>query len=487
LTKINGPGRAVAAAARCVALCGIAACLALANPLAASAEEPSKDCSYYAAPTKVDGGEIPPDGAWARHFNRKNSFGEPGTVGGFWLVARPGEMLCLRSGTYRGKSSMLVPPPGFGGAPGKPIRVVALDDGDVWFDGERRNATAAITGPHWVVSGFNAYDSKSGVFAVDGRTTPAHDIIARRIVVWRNPGEAYENSMNVDISFASDVLLEDVGCFGHARKCVQIHRSLRVTARRVWARWDGRWPYLAGNEFSISPMYRSFDSLAENVLATSGGDDETGFTPATYRQTYTLIGTDATPTPEDVARWAPGRDGHDVRVRVLGSIAYAGPDQRHLSAGLLMTRAGVKGSLLKDVAISIPASSDRVIMNHHCLAYESDCVWKPGDKRNTATQLTLMGGPLNLRTKWKLGDFAQSKIEKYEVQQPVDVFTPGPDGASVCHRYVDGKLTNEPLWPWPMDARILAATRKSQWGEANVTADVEAIFGKIPPQCRTDR
>jgi hypothetical protein len=30
------------------------------------------------------------------------------------------------------------------------------------------------------------------------------------------------------------------------------------------------------------------------------------------------------------------------------------------------------------------------------------------------------------------------------------------EGARLTHRYVDGVLTNEPLWPWPMEARIQA-------------------------------
>jgi hypothetical protein len=30
------------------------------------------------------------------------------------------------------------------------------------------------------------------------------------------------------------------------------------------------------------------------------------------------------------------------------------------------------------------------------------------------------------------------------------------EGARLTHRYVDGVLTNEPLWPWPMEDRIQA-------------------------------
>jgi hypothetical protein len=30
------------------------------------------------------------------------------------------------------------------------------------------------------------------------------------------------------------------------------------------------------------------------------------------------------------------------------------------------------------------------------------------------------------------------------------------EGARLTNRYIDGVLTNEPLWPWPMEARIQA-------------------------------
>lgn len=31
-------------------------------------------------------------------------------------------------------------------------------------------------------------------------------------------------------------------------------------------------------------------------------------------------------------------------------------------------------------------------------------------------------------------------------------------GAEILYQYVDGKLTNVPLWPWPMEDRIKAET-----------------------------
>jgi hypothetical protein len=457
------------------------------SSFAATADQPSPDCSYYAAPAKTGGGTISDDGKWGSAFSWSNAFDSPGTLMGFFDVASPGDVLCLRSGTYRGPLSMPLPPVGFGGKPGKPIEVRALVDGAVWIDGEHKYGTASIAGAHWVISGFTVYNAKRAVLAINGQRAPAHDVVVRRVVAYRDPIRTLEDTMNVDVVLAQDVLLEDVACFGTARKCVQVYRSSRVTTCRVWARWDGRWPNQNGNQFAFTAMYRSFDSLAENVLATSGGVDETGYTPDDYSARAWLIGTDRGPKDEDVTRWAAGRDSHDIRLRTLGSIAYDKPGQRHMSHGVLMTRAGMKGSVLQDVAVSLPATAERLMITHDCLDNDSHCVWRPGDKPNRATRVTLIGGLPNTKTKWKLGQFEASAIQRFDVPQPVDIFTPEAGGATVCHRYVDAKLTRDPLWPWPMNARILEATRKSGWGEANVTADIEAIFGTIPAQCRANR
>ncbi|MBN2494619.1 MAG: hypothetical protein JXR96_08530 [Deltaproteobacteria bacterium] len=40
-----------------------------------------------------------------------------------------------------------------------------------------------------------------------------------------------------------------------------------------------------------------------------------------------------------------------------------------------------------------------------------------------------------------------------------------PVGAQIEHRYVDGVLTAEPLWPWPMNERIEAAMVQSGYDQ----------------------
>jgi hypothetical protein len=79
-------------------------------------------------------------------------------------------------------------------------------------------------------------------------------------------------------------------------------------------------------------------------------------------------------------------------------------------------------------------------------------------------------------------------------------------GAHLCYEYVDGVETTTPLWPWRMNARIVAATTQAAKSDhqhwiyqgdppaltqvndphaiEDVTGAVEAMFGPIPSQCR---
>ena len=46
------------------------------------------------------------------------------------------------------------------------------------------------------------------------------------------------------------------------------------------------------------------------------------------------------------------------------------------------------------------------------------------------------------------------------------------EGARLTHRYIDGELTNEPLWPWPMEDRI-----QSELGISVTDLMTDLIFG----------
>jgi hypothetical protein len=78
----------------------------------------------------------------------------------------------------------------------------------------------------------------------------------------------------------------------------------------------------------------------------------------------------------------------------------------------------------------------------------------------------------------------------------------GMTGAQVCKRYENGVLTEMPLWPWPMNDRIKAATAAAGAYRGpcsfscvggrpvrpaiDVTEEIESFLGPIPPQCKSE-
>jgi len=59
----------------------------------------------------------------------------------------------------------------------------------------------------------------------------------------------------------------------------------------------------------------------------------------------------------------------------------------------------------------------------------------------------------------------------------------GLQGANLCYRYVNGQLTRQPLWPWPMNERITDAMRQSGRPPVDVTQTVQSLLGPVPFQC----
>src|SRR5262249_44423618 len=87
----------------------------------------------------------------------------------------------------------------------------------------------------------------------------------------------------------------------------------------------------------------------------------------------------------------------------------------------------------------------------------------------------------------------------------------GTTGAQLCYRWANEQVTTTPLWPWPMNDRIKAATESAGNYFANggpgceasagdcsgtlghtrtatdVTAEVQELLGTIPVQCTETR
>jgi hypothetical protein len=487
--------------------------LVLAAP--SSAETP---CTYYAAPVEKDGGKVPA----GEPFAARHDVGTPDRpipIADFWerKLVKPGTVLCLKNGVYRGAASMIKPPrEQFPGAPGARIEIRALNDGGAWIDGGFKHAPLRLRGhDYWTVSGLNLYNSRGPVVGVAGLKqkgdedqVPTHHVVLRRLVAWRDylPFGSEEDyaaigGQNVHIyslTDVSDILVEDCAGFGWARKIFQNFRSKRVVLRRNWARWDGRHPYRGGNKFSFSCAYRGYDALCENLIATVGGSRDPAAQPSGYAPGIHLIATDGAADAD--ARWLepPDRDVFAINLRIYGSLAYSPRDPvfeivtgYHIGGSVYPSK-GLKGVLIEDSAAGMAGPAKYAAGLSNCdddpVEHPDGCSWDLKDDRAKAPvqlrRVTLASAKqpaAKIHADWRREDVRVVKWGK----SPPDIYRGPKGGASLCYRYVDGRETSLPLWPWPMQDRIRVATEHSKWPTADVMAEIIDLFGAPPAECTT--
>jgi hypothetical protein len=105
-----------------------------------------------------------------------------------------------------------------------------------------------------------------------------------------------------------------------------------------------------------------------------------------------------------------------------------------------------------------------------------------GGQELIARNLTGIGGAgSSIASQWQTSHIVNSSMTS-AVGSIFTSFT----GAQICKRYKDGALTDEPLWPWPMNQRIKEAMVQSGRAAVDVTQTIEKMFGPIPYECRTD-
>lgn len=492
--------------------------LVLGGMLCASGSWAESDCTVWASPMGSPAQSI--SLGLFRKAARGTS-GRPIQIADFWATAKPGDTLCLKDGTYTGARSAIAPPEGLSGLPGAPITVRAENDGGALIDGGLRTGVKGKVpvrlrlNDHFVLEGFDVAYSHSAVISIAGRWTkegarnglshkdwdPIEHVTLRRIVAWdANPhfDDYHEcrldpacsvsrkagwnaNSHVIDVAAARDVLLEDVAAFGTGRKIFQVYLSERVTIRRAWGRWEGN---AATATQTFSCAYRSYDSLCENVIGTWSGEQQD---PAISirGQLKSILGMDWFKATDQFQ----GRDPYDSGLRILGSLAYL-PAGVELAPENLVAVGYGKGQVLRDIV----AYSGKANSPLHTLALTGcmkrvGCSWERGKTRDEApliaTRLTSITetGSISIAAEWSGAAGARPVIDRPLLAGQAPNVWSGA-GARLCHRYVDGVLTQEPLWPWPMNERIRLATRYARGRATDVDAEVRGLFGPIPAACR---
>ena len=422
------------------------------------------------------------------------TFGSPCQVNSFWAIAQPGNNLCLKDGVYQGANSMINPTSGLSGVSGNPITIGALNDGQVRINGQGVRYPILLINNGWlIIQGVNVHAGSADVVRLN---IGSHDNIIRRVVAWD------ANDINADVvsSSGTNNLFEDVGAFGVGRKVFGFADAVGGgnTCRRCWGRWEGSTNVGPKDVYEL--IYNNATSTFENVIGTW----DNGSMPSTYTLQHNgtscaTLGPGVCGSPPQAPSYvysnADVNQPYGVIAEsdgavpnsgsgVFGSIGYVKSADKFEANAVVAFEQGGGGFTFENVV--------SLLQGH-----TSQRAFVLNSGSGTATNLTSIATPTDIFTGWSPTNNEHSTT----VSGASSIYTGGV-GADVCNQYINRKLTVTPLWPWPMNQRILDATTfASQAGHQHlislqglvtdphaiedVTASIQSLFGTIPAQCVT--
>jgi len=422
------------------------------------------NCSYFASPSGSGTGK---------------TLSAPFRISNFWSVAKPGDTLCLVDGTYTGDNGMIHPPVRLSGISGSPITITAINDGAVLIDGQNARVPVLFAANSWwILQGFNAaHSSDDSVIALNptspgDNSTGSNNNILRRIVAW----DARDvNSSILLIWSSTNNLVEDFAGFGTARKITQnFARADNNVYRRMFGQWTYSTASVSGPHSTVSLSYDSSGNIAENFIST--WDEDPGADTTSAYGLLSLNQYDRFTTDRNEAN-------HNTNSKFLGSIAFQLATQRGNFDGALQGGQAASGITYKDIAIYLEKSGGTESLVN--LATEYGGPTKGGHQLINITAIRTNGPSSVIDTDWTITNRKTGKsVSDIYGTQSLYV-NDGTKGATICYQYQNGTLTKVPLWPWPMNQRIIDALRAAGRASVDVTATVQNIFGQIPAACRS--
>ena len=417
---------------------------------------------YYISPTGNDNNSgISESQAWAT-FNRA------------WNDIYPGDTLVLMDGTYY----QALNPNKRNGEPSNPITIRAQNDGMAIIDGEYQRTPVKIgeawPGPiedHFVLEGIVAKNSVDTVIRIHGD----HNTL-RRVSAY-NANTDINTSVISLASSAENNTIEDCVAAGSGRKMINIYQGTNNIIRRCftyWQQWDGRdfcgvsWP----NGGNIH-VYGAQNTIVENSIAYGPVPKWSILIQANSDNAVAIgnkiLGSFALNTGmnEDGTVKQYG-DTRPQPTSCSGMTDFNWPSHR---VGFMVYGQGqISDNLFQDIFSSNNAGFG--------LSFFSGAGYHPDNENNRIVRATILNNGLdNPHGPWpgqyggiftdsladelaRFDSVENSYIDKIFVDWPnypageKNTYSMNGEGARLTHRYVNGVLTNDPLWPWPMEERI---------------------------------
>ncbi len=454
--------------------------------------------TYYIAPTGND-------------LNAGTSTGAPwATFAQAMTVLQPGDTLNLIAGTYNQQLNVTV-----SGTSGNYITIKAVNEGNAIVTTNDLHSLSISAQSYIEVDGINfretgaADPNNFNGHSFDGISIyNSNNIILRRVTA--NGSSGY-NTAVISLAGSSYVLLEDCAASGQGRMVLDIESCNYVTYRRCWLNWTGpsTGPFVGGLN-NPNEIYDSNNTIAENNIVINPTMQATdGITVwghygsvhgnimrgnIVYSPQGQLFGglrddaeygntTSGTVIQNNVVIALSQHYNYDItgsdtknsnpnNGTVYANNTYIGPGSNSTSSNAIeldyydgSQNASISNIYNNSLAyfmtgMSVDTSSGgtRTIQAHD---YNNIWTASGGNCLNGSSGMV----PPNLNTNEHCNtlnpnyDTSIYGLGAYLMVPSVlrGLGQGGADiGASVLYEYQDGTLTGTPLWPWPMESRIVA-------------------------------
>lgn len=381
---------------------------------------------------------------------------------------KPGMEIAMVDGVYRGARNMLnfgeddqnpaTPPTWVRGTAQEPVRIFALNDGAVRIDGEGKRIPCYIAHSHFIeLSGFDACNSSGDVIAIYDN---AEDITIRRVCAW--DAELNGNTSVVGVFHNRRILLEDVAAWGIGRKTFQVGQGANDSIlRRCFGMWSKSGSTMPKETFSIA--YENYRVTAENCIGTMDIEADSNTDGI-----YGIFAPD----------WYPSGDPNSGSAH-LGCWAFTLPGQTAQWIGAALWNSNkVNDMTWRDNVVTLSHALAKVRMidlwnDNPALTNIYRVAPKHVYERNTTIGVRTKGD-VELGSQWIPVD-----SEDYALRPTAAVLfdRTASRGARLWGRYENGVFTNTPLFPWPMNDRIIAGMKASGRKPIDINATAKLLLG----------
>jgi hypothetical protein len=172
-----------------------------------------------------------------------------------------------------------------------------------------------------------------------------------------------------------------------------------------------------------------------------------------------------------------GSASNSLNASVLGSLFYLLPGQIYDATALV--RASCASNVTMTDVASVLQSGFPAVMPFHF-----DAVGVSPSGNSCSNCLSVHNGTAT-SNEGGAGWTVSGLLEGTTVTAATGGDNPYLELPGLCKRYIDGELTNDPLWPWPMNQRIIDARTAAGKPPTHVTNVVETLFGPLPVECTT--